>query len=522
MRAALLRRIELTAILFLATTLAATAQTGPAPHTTTLSVRTRLVVLDFVAVDREGKPVFDLKRDEVKVLEDGKPRPIVSFDFAVAPTATPSAHTDHADAAVHASAHAIHPARPSLTLLVVDQMNTHFADSSFAARQVADFLSSQPAQLEQPAVLLALTDSGLQVMHAATSDRQALLAAMKAGPVKYPWKLETHNSAGAGVLERLETSVQALVELTEAYGPLAGRKDVVWIGAGFPTIDPDELGGAERDIIRDSLRHVTNALMEAHMTVSVVDPTTLAPGMTEIVDAAEQMFFTATGGAQAPDVRFFDPSEDFDGLAAVTGGRVIRGRNDIGAQIGNAIDADRLPYGLSYRPADDYEGSPRFRKLELVSLRPGVKILSRQGYFAGKSVNTASTPATTIDLAAAETTSLPLNGISVQVREIAHDADETHRYMIRVPADDLAWTTSDNGSRDASVYVAAIALSHDHHVLHEVVHPMLAHAIAGAEQRPDGRFAEFTIATGPIPKNGTMRFLVRDSNSGHIGAADLK
>ena len=53
-----------------------TAQEPPPP---TFKAESQVVVLDVVARDGKGRPVPDLRSDEIQVFEDGKPCSIQSF-----------------------------------------------------------------------------------------------------------------------------------------------------------------------------------------------------------------------------------------------------------------------------------------------------------------------------------------------------------------------------------------------------------------------------------------------------------
>jgi VWFA-related protein len=80
----------LVAGLFLSTLPAIAATQAPAVSGEmgeTVDVEIRIV--PFYAVDADGKPVFDLKQDEVEILVDGKPVPIDTFDSRGPQAATP-------------------------------------------------------------------------------------------------------------------------------------------------------------------------------------------------------------------------------------------------------------------------------------------------------------------------------------------------------------------------------------------------------------------------------------------------
>jgi hypothetical protein len=81
-----MRRISVVAIgVLLAGSIAGHAQ-EPAPATPTFRAGTTLVDFNIVAVDRGGKPVTDLRRDEITILEDEQNRDVAFFQFEGAAT----------------------------------------------------------------------------------------------------------------------------------------------------------------------------------------------------------------------------------------------------------------------------------------------------------------------------------------------------------------------------------------------------------------------------------------------------
>lgn len=83
-----LRRVPVVyALMVLSVQAFATAQEPPSASNVGESIDVEIKVVPFYAVDGDGKPVFDLKRDEVEIRVDGKP---VSLDTFDAPPAAPS------------------------------------------------------------------------------------------------------------------------------------------------------------------------------------------------------------------------------------------------------------------------------------------------------------------------------------------------------------------------------------------------------------------------------------------------
>ncbi len=76
------------------------------------------------------------------------------------------------------------------------------------------------------------------------------------------------------------------------------------------------------------LQHVSDVLLDTCATLYAVDPTSTPPTVTEITDPTQLEFAQATDGGRR-NLDPFDKSLDFDRLGPVTGGRVMRGLNDV-------------------------------------------------------------------------------------------------------------------------------------------------------------------------------------------------
>jgi len=279
------RRILLP-LLFIALAFTPLHAQDDAPHTATLTVTARLVVLDLVVRDKNGKPVTDLTAKDFRVFEDGVPQPIHSFE-------PPSAHALPAAATAASTAidTVFDPAQPgnfgqsAVTVLVLDQLNTHFADSSFARRSLRDYLLKQPELLAQPTSLLTIYEHNFEQLHGFTRDRAALLKAIDAAPVHNAWTLETSNSADWGPLERLDQSLHDVEQIAQSYARIPGRKNLIWVGGGFPTVDPTSLESHDLQIVQDTIQHITDVLLSTRVTLYAIDPSSSAAGVVEITNA---------------------------------------------------------------------------------------------------------------------------------------------------------------------------------------------------------------------------------------------
>jgi len=496
------------------------AQPAHETHPTVLTINARLVVLDVVVTDKTGKPVDGLTASDFKVFEDKEPQRIRSID-------PPSDHILPAASVATGTGAVFDPAQPAgfghspVDILVFDQLNTHFADSSFARRSLHDYLVRQPTLLPQPTTLLTVYDNHFKLLQAFTRDRDALLHAVAAAPAEYPWKLERDGKAEYGPIERLDQSLRALEEIAQSYARIPGRKDLIWVGGGFPTINPTTIDGDEALEVKDTLKHVTDVLLDTHVTLYAVDPSSTAAGMTEITDSSQVQFLLSAGDALADNFDPFDANDDFDRLGPVTGGRVVRGRNDIGQQIALSADLGAHYYTIAYTPSSGSEAAAQYRKIRVVCLRPNLTATTRTGYYSRETQEEKTSATAAYDLTTAAETAIPLNGIHVTVDPDALPSAPPNTYVVHTGAANLTWKARDDGSATASVYIMAVSLSAKNTMLGHTLHGMTANAKLGANLHDPAKMADFVFTAVPSPKATTLRFIVRDNATGRMGAVDL-
>jgi VWFA-related protein len=202
---------------------------------TTLRATSRLVVLDVVVTDRSGKPASPLSKDDFTILEDGKPQTIASFESPEAHKyAIPKLDAQQTDRRTQSVSSA-------LTILVIDGLNTPLVDQAYAREAVVKFLRSHGPKLTQPTSLMLVTDTRLELVHDYTQDAGALLDALKRNKAELPFRYGANDYA-LGETERLLDTLSCLERIAAANMNYAGRKNVVWIGQGFPFLNFSRMG----------------------------------------------------------------------------------------------------------------------------------------------------------------------------------------------------------------------------------------------------------------------------------------
>jgi VWFA-related protein len=504
--------------------LAQEPDSSQAPHTSTLTVTARLVVLDVVVTDKAGNPVTDLKRDDFSVFEDGKLQRIVSFE-------PPSAHVLPEVLAALADPTTVFDAsKPTafgqspVTILVLDQLNTHFADSSFARRSLRDYLNQQPALLVQPTTLLTVYDNHFKLVKAYTRDRDALLKALMAEPTHNAWTLETNGAAEYGPIDRLDQSLRALEQIAQSSARIPGRKNVIWMGGGFPTLDPTTIDGSEEQEVKDTIQHVTNTLLDTRVTLYAVDPKSLAPGMTEITDPTTAAFMAATADGGSSSLSTYNSGEDFDRLAPVTGGRLVRGMNDVAHQIALSVDLGKSFYTIGYSPSSTSDVGAQYRHIRVDCKRPGLTLRTRDGYYSEQTQQQKSAATISYDLSTAAESTVALNGLHVTVDRSNSVSAPPESFLVHVGASNLTWKPADDGSSSAQVAVLAVFLDKKGKMVAHTLHGMTAHAREGTNLRDPAKTADFAFTVQDSPKAAkavTLRFVVRDTGTGRMGSFDM-
>jgi len=480
-------------------------------RTTTFKVTTQLVTLDIVITDKKGNLVTTpLTRDDFEILDGSTPQRIRSFE-------TPDKHRmpSSEKAIVNSAADLAKIADAPVNVFVIDELNNRFEDMSFARQMLEKYLSSQPAVLSSPAVLLVAQTSAFQQIHDYTQDRDALISALKNHMPQIPYKADART--GPITVERMAQVLSALQQITEASSGTPGRKNLIWVGSGFPAAD---LVGLDNDTVKsleDAIRRVTTRLLSARVTMYTINSTLNSTGTMAVVDPSDLDLAADENGGDP----FSGGTISFTNLAPSTGGMAFTGRNDLNNLIASGIDHGRNYYSLTYTPTDKTVGPTGYRAIRVVMKDHNLIATTRDGYFPNAAADLNPVLDTTmtskqvrasleLDLSSAFTTRISYNGIALTAKKAAPG-----EYSIHVAENGIEWSepTAD-GNTHAEATVAA--------GWYDAKGKLLGH-IAREETFPRGKEpgADYKLPIA-LPSNVTrLRIVVRDANSGRMGTFDL-
>jgi len=495
---------------------AAQAPISPAPTpqktTAVLTVNARSVILDVVVTDKAGNLVPGLTRGDFTVYEDQTRQTIRSFE-------TPEQHVLPPGVSINSTADLAKAPDAPVTLLVLDELNTRFEDMSFARNSLEKYLNAQPATLTQPTALIAATNTRFQLLQDYTLNRQAVLTALKNHFPEYPWRLMQSGKTGPGAAERLAMSLGSLEQIAEAVSGHPGRKNVIWVGRGFPAINIQDSTDQEAAVIQKAVQHVIDVMRDARITLTTIDPTANTSAIVDIETPEDLDIAEGANGA--------DPMAglvNFQLLAPATGGRVYLSRNDVGAEIGTSIRDGNNYYTLSYTPTSQSDAAQPYRRISIKMSRPGLTATTRNGYYIQSAAPAPdSAPAVlkqdlnkiAFDLGGAANSQLVYTGLQVTAHRLA---DPPNTFAVDIDARDLSLQRQSEGNAQAEITLMIASFNRQNKIIAHQIQETTASIKSDATS---AQRAEFRIPAVIPADAARVRVVARDTVSGKMGTADL-
>ena len=278
--------------------------------TLTFRTGTQVVALDVVVTDSRGHVVKGLQQGDFNIGEDGKPQALRHFrEYSpgqAQPTPPPQAPTEGTTLPPNIFSNYTQPSEPgSVTVVLLDLLNTPMADQSYAQAQLIKFLKTKPQDAQ---FALCTLSNKLQMIQGFTRDERVLLASannkkasfrnkslldsdaapisMEAGQASAKFlpnldffvqaiELQQSEARGLDADRRMMVTVDAFAQLARYLSGIPGRKNLVWLSGSFTLgISPDTSGQdpfIQARNYSENLKRVSNLFAEAHVAVYPVD-----------------------------------------------------------------------------------------------------------------------------------------------------------------------------------------------------------------------------------------------------------
>lgn len=404
---------------------------GHAQQDEVVKVKSNLVNIDVIVKDKQGKYIPDLKPEDFVVTENGQPQKIEFFD-------APLSGTAESRKAIEAGAQPSAPppatAPRNYVSLVLDFQTTDVTNLKPVREGAIKYVREQVSDAD--AVALLTVTHGLRMVQTFTQDKTQLIAALENlgasaesknfekqdigdnisnlrdflnGAPAPPPGGATSPAAGAAMarvmiaqrvlaqfiqlrtalsLQQARPVLAALAALAEGLRPIPGKKTVVLFSQGFVT--PAVLDWQVQSTIDIANR--------ANVAIYIIDsaglrasaptngsyiPSTPLGGIS--AGTSQEQRIRAVGGETVFDTaRQEGQSREYDilyRLSGDTGGKFLKGNNDIGLGLQRINEEIQARYTIAYRSTNqNFDGS--FRKVKIEVRRPDVQIMSRNGYYA--------------------------------------------------------------------------------------------------------------------------------------------
>ncbi len=260
-------------------------------------ITTNLVQVDAVVTDKNGKPVTDLRPEDVEIYEDGKPQKITHFSFVS--LATPENSSTEAIIKADKNASPMPPVllRPEqvrrTVALVVNDLGLSFESAYYVRHALKKFVDEQV----QPGDLVAIirTASGVGALQQFTSDKRLLYAAVE----RVKWnptgrdgiarfapigtdsggRFRDSDSAGQDIEEFREEifavgTLGAINYVLRGMKELPGRKSILLFSDGIRIFNRSDPAGSNRILM--ALRALTDRANRASVVIYAMDARGLA------------------------------------------------------------------------------------------------------------------------------------------------------------------------------------------------------------------------------------------------------
>ncbi len=388
-----------------------------------IRTKSNLVSIDVIVKDKKGKVISDLKPEDFTISENGVVQKIEFFD-------APLGMAEKRDTTLTPGSP---PIPRNYVSLVVDYQTTDVTNLKQVREGAIKYVREQVTDADAVAILSVT--NGLQMLQPFTQDKEKLIATLEnlgsadsktfeqkdlAGNIdKLREFLDSTASlppdaaqtpAGGALMARimiarrvlqqfirLRTALSlqqarpilaALAAVAEGLRPIPGKKTLVLFSQGWVT----------PAVLDWQIQSTIDIANRANVAIYIIDsaglrgaaqasgalvPATPLAGVSAITNQEERI--RAVGGETVFDnARQEGQSREYDILYRIsgdTGGKFLKGNNDIGQGLERINQEIHSRYTLAYRSTNQkFDGT--FRKVKIEVRRPETQLVSRSGYYA--------------------------------------------------------------------------------------------------------------------------------------------
>jgi VWFA-related protein len=306
--------------------------------------------LDVVVTQKSGMPVAGLQQQDFTLLDNKAPQTITSFQ---------AVGEREADQSV---------------ILVMDAVNTDYERLSYLRTEIGKFLRADGGHLAYPTALATFSDKGIQIAENFSTDGTALCASLDRANAGLRSSGLSRSTGFHGEAGRIQLSMQALDQLVASAAQVPGRKIVIWVSPGWPSMAEVQQGPTQQQQVFGTVVSISTELLQAHVTLYSVDP----PGGDALTrDSFYKQFLK---GVSKPN-QAYAGNLALQVFAIQSGGLAYPASNDIASVLQECLK-DTVPYYEISFDAPRTKRTNEYHRLEIELAKPGLIARTRQGYYA--------------------------------------------------------------------------------------------------------------------------------------------
>lgn len=506
---------------------------------------TNIVVVNVTVLDRDGKPVENLTKNDFELFEDGKQQRLQSVDFQrltnrtlppitsanaePAPPPEPKGYNPDAERAAQHSNLASKYQDRRLVVILFDFSSMQPAEQIRAKQAAVKFITTQMTASDTVAIQVFGTE--LRTVQDFTSDRDLLLAAINKFHIGESSEnaetadtgADAQDQSGQFVADETEFNIfnadiklAGLQDAARQLGQYPEKKALIYISSGIQKNGVDN---------QSQLEATVNTAVRANVAFYPID----ARGLSAVVPGGDATQTGAAGnnlyngaGQRSVKENFNNQQETLATLAIDTGGKALLDSNDLTLGMRQVQEDFTSYYVLSYvssNPAQD----GRYRRIQ-VKLNPAVSIAKakleyRQGYFAPTTFAHMGESGKEAQLQQALLSDNPVTDLPVAA-EVDFFRLEKSKYFVpisvKIPGSALAFKSK--GSRAATEldFIAEVFDSRGRTAatVRDTIPLKVNETVAGEVGR---KSIQYDTGVTLTPGTYKLRFVARENGEGKVG-----
>ncbi|MBV9035550.1 MAG: VWA domain-containing protein [Acidobacteriaceae bacterium] len=510
----------------------------------TFSATTSIVTVNVTVLDRNGRPIETLKKDDFQVFEDGKLQKLSAVDLQhltnqVLPPLTEAASSPVAEkpkgynpdserVAFGSSMHSKYQDR-RLMVLLFDFSSMQAAEQIRAKDAAIKFLSAQMTASDTFAIMTYGTE--LKTVQDFTSDRDLLIATVN----KFRVGESSENAATADTgadsqdqsgtftadetefnILNVDMKLAALEEAARTLGQYPEKKALIYISSGIQKTGVDN---------QSQLRATENTAVRANVAFYPIDArglSALVPGGDATQQGAAGSSLYSGSGQRSLRENFNNQQETLASLALDTGGKALLDSNDLTSGMRQVQQDFSTYYVISYVSSNGAQDG-KYRRIQ-VKLAPqlaslGAKLDYRRGYYAPTTFAHMRDSEKESQLSQALLSDNPVTDLPMAV-EIDYFRLEKSKYFVpisvKIPGSALAFHSK--GAKQATEldFIAEVfdARNRPASTVRDTIPLKVSGDVAGQVVRKNLQYDTGVTLT---PGSYKLRFVARENGEGKVG-----